>query len=108
MPHIGEETGIIPECGCSWPRQINSHYLGYLAWAGRHDDHPISEKNGLGDAVGDKQHRLFRLAPNAHELQVHFVPRDGVQRSKGFVHKKERRIVNEGATDGDSLLHSSR
>src|SRR5438093_1404814 len=106
--YIGNKSDVVSDSGRSRPRQINFHDLGYLPRARRHDDHPVSEENRLRNTVGDKKNRLFGLAPDVHELQVHFIPRDGVQGSKRFVHEQQRRIVDEGAADGDSLLHSSR
>ena len=50
---------------------------------------------------------LLLLEPDALQLEVHVFARHGVERSERLVHEQHRGIVDEGAGDGDPLLHAA-
>jgi len=61
----------------------------------RHDDHPVTEENGLGNRVRDERDRLARLAPDPLQLEVHRLARHRVERAEWLVHQEQGRIVDE-------------
>ena len=53
----------------------------------------------------DEQYRLAALHPDALQLGVHLLPRQGVERAERLVHEQQIRIVDERAAEADALLH---
>ena len=89
------------------PREVDVESLDHARRPRREHDHAVGEEHRLADPVGDKEHRLFRLLPDAQELEVHPLPGQGVEGAEGLVHQQQLGVVNEGAGDGDALLHAA-
>jgi hypothetical protein len=64
---------------------------------------PVSECEGFGQIVGDKQHGPRHLQPKAAELPVQVGARDWIQRSEGLVHQHDRRIGGKGPRQSGAL-----
>ena len=74
----------------------------------RHDQDAVGEEDRLGDRMGDEEHGLAPLEPDALELEVHALARHGVERAERLVHEQHGGIVDEAAGDRDALLHAAR
>ena len=80
-------------------RQVDPQVVHDPARARRHHEHPVGEEHRLGDRVGDEQHGLLPLHPDALQLDVHVLARHGVERAERLVHQQHGRIVDQGADD---------
>ena len=76
--------------------------------AGPHDHHVIAELQGLGEIVGDEDHRLAELAVEADHLVLHIAPDQRVEGAEGFVEEHHLGVAGEGASEADPLLLATR
>ena len=73
----------------------------------RHDHRPVAQEQRLLDRMGDVDHGLAGLLPDAHQLrlQKHAVLR--IERRERLVHQQHAGIGDEGAGDGAALAHAA-
>ena len=74
--------------------------------AGEQDD-ALAEAGGLAHVVGDEDDRAAGRAPDALELLVQQVARDGVERGERLVHEQHGTVLREGARERDALAHAA-
>ena len=77
------------------------------AGPGGEHDHARAEKHRLGDAVRDEHDGLFRLLPDAQQLEVHLLARERIERAERLVHQDQLGIVDQRARDRRALLHAA-
>ena len=89
------------------PRQVDRRSSSDAARARRHHQHAVGEEHRLGDRMGDEDHGLAPLEPDALQLEVHLLARHRVERAERLVHQQHRRVVDERAHDRHALLHAA-
>src|SRR5579875_1620582 len=75
---------------------------------GRHHGDPLGEKDRFLHVVGDEDHGLARMLPDAQQLHLHQAAGLRVERAEGLVHQQDARIDGERAGDCRALLHAAR
>src|SRR5262249_33472478 len=60
------------------------------------------------DLVGDEQHGLAPILPDAHQLRLHDLAGLRVERGERFVHQQDLRIDGKRAGKVDALTHAAR
>jgi len=83
-------------------------FIDNATGACRHDEDAVREQCGFLDVVCHEEHRLVLLLVNALQLHVESLARHGVECTEWLVHEQDRRVMQEGARDGDPLLHAAR
>src|SRR5690606_9352990 len=73
----------------------------------KHHDH-VAQVYRLGNAVRDEQHGILGFHPDALQLEVHLVAREGIERPEGFIHQQQAGVVDQGAANGRTLAHAAR
>ena len=74
----------------------------------REQDDPLPEPHRLAHVVRDEDDGSAGLRPDAGELLVQHVPRDGVERRERLVHEQEVALLGQRAGQGDALPHAAR
>ena len=72
--------------------------------AGAHDGDPVAHGERLVLIVGHVDDRRGDRAVQCHQLQFHHFTQAAVERAEWLVHEQHRRLVDEGAGEGDALL----
>ncbi len=85
----------------SWAREIDRHVERYAAVAD--DEHPVGERDRLGDVVGDEYRRETMLAPDALEQPVHLHTRQRIESAERLVEQQNARPAHQGAGERDAL-----
>ncbi len=73
----------------------------------RHDADPVRQVHRFVHVVGDHEHGLAGLEPDAQQLILHDLARLCVQRPKRLVEQQHGRIAGERARERDALLHAA-
>src|SRR5262249_45644294 len=60
------------------------------------------------NGVGDEDHRLLVLFPDAEQLLLHHLARLRIEGAEGLVHEEYRGLIGEHTRDGHALLHATR
>src|SRR5262250_2745550 len=91
-------------------RMENGHVHDLLDGAGMggHDHDAVREEDRLRDAVGDEDHCLLVLFPDAEQFLLHHLARLRIEGAEGLVHEKHRGLIGEHARDGHPLFHAAR
>ena len=89
------------------PWQVDGDVGDHVARAGREDDHPVGQEDGLGHRVGDQQDRRRGLGPDAQQLEAEALPGQGVERAERLVEEEDRRSQRERPRDGHPLAHAA-
>ena len=111
LAHLGdelEEPRLLARLGRPRLRQVDRDDRRDPPGPRRHDDDARGQEHGLGDRVGDEDHRRAGLRPDAQQLEVEPLARHLVERAERLVHQQERRRERERARDRDALLHAAR
>ena len=74
----------------------------------RHHVDAVGEEDGLGDVVGDQQHRRADLAPDLEQPLLQLGARDPVERAEGLVQQHRRLAEQHRAQEGGALAHAAR
>ena len=74
---------------------------------GHHVDH-VAEEHRLVDVVGDEQHGLVALLPDAEQHLLHQRARLAVERAERLVHQQDLGVVGERAGERHALAHAAR
>ena len=74
---------------------------------GGHQNDPVSQEDRLLDAVGDVDHGLAGVLPQADQLSLEDGPGLGIQGAEGLIHEEDLRIVREGPGNAHPLLHAA-
>ena len=77
------------------------------ARARRHHHDPVGEEHGLGDRVGDEEDGGAGLGADPHQLVLHPLAGDLVERAERLVHQQQPRALGERPGDRDPLLHAA-
>src|SRR6478672_7980129 len=85
----------------------NVDHLLDAPWARGHHGHPLSEIDGLVDAMRDEDDRLARFFPDAKELALQILAGLRVKRREWLVHEQDIGVISKAARDGDALLHAA-
>ena len=72
-----------------------------------HHHAAVAEQQRLLDRMGDVDHGLAGLLPDAHQLGLQDHPVLRVERRERLVHQQHRRVGHEGARDGAALPHAA-
>ena len=88
-------------------RQLDAEIVGHARRAGGEHDHAGAEKHRLGDAVGDEDDGLPRFLPDAQQLEIHLLARQGIECAERLVHQDQLGIVDERTRDRRALLHAA-
>jgi len=102
------EGRALPDVQVARARQVDREHLADPSRPGRHDHDAIRQEHRLGDRVRDEHNGLARLLPDPLEVDLELVASQRVEGAEGFVHQEERRVVDEGPTEGDTLAHPAR
>jgi hypothetical protein len=86
-------------------RKVDGKIKGEATGPGRHDENPVGEEHGLGDAMGDEEDRLAPVLPDAEEFKVHLLPGQGVQRAERLVHEQQIGVQEERPAERHALGH---
>ena len=89
-------------------RQVDRDLAHDPAGPRRDHHHLVGELDRLLDAVGDQEHGLAGLQPEALEVGAQLLAGHGVERTQGLVHQDQGRVVDQGAAEGGALLHAAR
>src|SRR5262249_36291315 len=73
----------------------------------RHSYDPVSEQNGLGNVLRHKDDGFLVRVPDTHQLEAELFARHRVEGSERLVHEQDRRVVDQRATERNSLLHAA-
>ena len=73
----------------------------------REHQHAVGQKHRLVDLVGDEQHGLAALLPDAQQLGLHDLARLRVERGERLVHQQHVGIDRERAGEIDALAHAA-
>ena len=71
------------------------------------NDQPSAELEGLGDVVGDHEHRHAGVAPERRGELLHIAADAGVEGAEGLVEEQHLRLLEERLGDGEALLHAA-
>ena len=91
----------------AWARQINLDIFQNASRPIGHDQDAISQKNGLGDTVGYKDHRLFNFLANSQKFDIELISRQRVERAEWLVEQQNLRAQNESLSQSGALLHAT-
>src|SRR5215469_7242772 len=86
-------------------READLETLEDAAGPRRHHHHFGAEINRLLDAVRDEDDGHVGAPPHRMQLLLHLLARQRVERAEGLVHQQHLGIVDEGAHNGEALLH---
>ncbi|MNT08705.1 hypothetical protein D3C72_1434550 [compost metagenome] len=89
-------------------RQVDADVLDDAPRPLGHHEHAVREKDGLRDAVGDEDHRLAHLLPQAQQLDVELVARERVERAEGLVEQQHLGLRHEDLPQRRALAHAAR
>ncbi len=73
----------------------------------RHHHGAVAQEQRLVDRMGDVDHRLAGLLPDAHQLGLQDHPVLRVERRERLVHQQHAGIGDEGARDRAALAHAA-
>ena len=73
----------------------------------REHQHAVGQEHRLVDLVGDEQHGLAALLPDAHQLGLHDLAGLRVERRERLVHQQDFRVDRERAGEVDALAHAA-
>jgi hypothetical protein len=68
----------------------------------------IAHQNRFPNIVRDEQNRFSQIPREPEKFAADFMPRDRIERSKGFVEKQNRRIGRERPGHADPLTLTTR
>src|SRR6266702_1868124 len=88
--------------------QIYSHLLFEAPRTGRENEDAIGQIHSFVDLMGDEQHSLLRLTPDAQELGLHDLACLGIERSKRLIHQEYVGADREGTGEINALSHAAR
>src|SRR5579864_917584 len=90
------------------PRQVDRELADRMrARPRRKADDAVAHRDRLVDIVGDEEHRLLLLGPQAQQLVFHELARLHVEGGKGLVHQDDVRVEDERLGQADALAHSA-
>ena len=72
-----------------------------------HDRDAVAELQGLGEVVGDEDHRLAQVLLQRDHLILHVPADQRVERAERLVEQQDLRVVRERASQPDPLLHAA-
>ena len=105
--HDVDETRLEADLEIAWAGQVDG--LGHDDAAGprAHDMHVVGEERRLAEVVRDEDDREADLLPEIAQDAPQLLPRKGVEGGEGLVQHQQRRLVDEGAAQGNALLHAA-
>src|SRR5579871_1769371 len=104
---IGDERGGSLDVEGARARQIDGDALLQTARPAAEHQHAVGEKDRLVDLMGDEQHGLASLLPDAHQLGLHDLAGLRIERGERLVHQENLRIDGERAGKVDALAHAT-
>jgi len=72
-----------------------------------HDRDPVTESERFGEVVGDEDHRLFDLSPEADDLVLHVAPDQRIECGERLVEQHDLGVGGERSGEADALLHTT-
>src|SRR5258705_10163008 len=95
-------------------KQLRDLGMGEIAWAwkvdlddlgdggtrpDRHHRDPVGQQDGLGNVMGDEDHRLAGALPDCEQDRMHPATGEGVERTERLVHHQDFPLDREGPPD---------
>src|SRR5215211_3364012 len=107
-PQVGEARQLLRLELVARVREVDGEDVLDLRRRVGEDDDAVGEVDRLVDVVGDEEDRDRVLVAHAQDEVLEVGARLRVDGGEGLVHQQDRRLVGEGARDGDALLHPAR
>src|SRR6185312_14537520 len=67
----------------------------------------VGEERGLAQIVGDQYHGEAEFLPEVAQHAPELLPRESVERRERLVQHEQRRLMDQRATERDTLLHAA-
>ena len=74
---------------------------------GGEDEHPVAERDGFLQVVGDEHDRLPFFLPEGQQVVLHQFARLHVERAEGLVHQEDRRPHDQALRQRHALAHAA-
>ncbi len=86
---------------------VDRHPLAYATGTTGENEDVIGQEHRLVDLVGDEEHGLAPLLPDAQELGLHDLAALRIERGERLVHEQDLRVDRQRAGKIDALAHAA-
>ena len=93
------QNGILKEACTTRAGHCDGNVVGDAPGTASHHDHPIGQRHGLTDIMGNEDNGRPLLDPQSFKVALQLFPGQRIERTERLVHQKQGGLMDKRSTE---------